>query len=304
MRALLTGAALAGTLATTLAAQGSDMANMPGMAGMLHGEHVGSVATSALARRQIDSVVTALRALGTTRAASIAGFRPAFGWIPTMGVHWVRAGQLLNGRQTDRAQPSQLMFSPIAGRDSLVGIAYGYFASTADTIRPTLFDGAPPWHDHADLGPPGTTLVMLHVWFVPSPDGPFAGTNPNLPFWAVGLAAPDSARMRDAAFAAMVRRAALALGETVDSTSLLAQLERSPRVERAIAPHRDSIGALIIVLRDAERRRDRAGWERAARRVAAQWDAIEAIYVANARTPDGKQRVEEYIAMLLGEHHE
>lgn len=295
---------LAGTLATALAAQGSDMVNMPGMAGMHHGAHVSAVATSALARRQIDSVVAALRPLGTTRAASIAGFRPAFGWIPTMGVHWVRAGQLLNGRQTDRAQPSQLMFSPIAGHDSLVGIAYGYFASTADTIRPVLFDGAPPWHEHADLGPPGTTLVMLHVWFVPSPDGPFAGTNPNLPFWAVGLAAPDSARMRDPAFAATVRRAALALGELVDSTSLLAQLAESPRLKRAIAPHRDSIRALIPLLRDAERQRDRAAWDRAARRAASQWNAIEAIYVADARTPEGKRRVEEYIAMLLGEHHE
>jgi hypothetical protein len=58
------------------------------------------------------------------------------------------------------------------------------------------------------------------------------------------------------------------------------------------------------LLRQAERRRDRAGWDRAARRAAAQWDAIEAAYVANARTADGRRRIEEYVAMLLGEHHE
>jgi hypothetical protein len=283
------------------------MAGMRGMKDMPaihHGTHIAPAAVSARARRQIDSVVAAVQPLGAPRAASIAGFRPVFGWIPTMGEHWVRAGQLLNGRQTDRAQPSQLMFSPIAGRDSLVGIAYAYFTATADTIRPVLFDGAPAWHEHADLGPPGTTLVMLHVWFVPSPDGPFAGTNPNLPFWALGLAAPDSARLRDPAFGSMVRRAALALGEVIDPTSLLDQLAPWTSATSTIAAHRDSIRALVPLLRQAERRRDRAGWDRAARRAAAQWDAIEAAYVANARTADGRRRIEEYVAMLLGEHHE
>ena len=47
------------------------------------------------------------------------------------------------------------MFSKIDGRDSLIGAAYAYFTAVADTFRPVIFDGAPPWHEHKDLGPPG-----------------------------------------------------------------------------------------------------------------------------------------------------
>src|SRR5262249_29306324 len=160
------------------------------------------------------------------------------------------------GRQTNRATPSQLMFSKIGGKDSLVGAAYGYFTAVADTIRPTLFDGAPAWHEHQDLAPAGMTLVMLHVWFVPSPDGPFAGTNPNLPFWAVGLAAPDSARMRDSVFSARVRRAALALAEVADSSSILSNLERRPEVHAAIMARRDTVRTLIPQLAAAQKAKD------------------------------------------------
>ena len=80
------------------------------------------------------------------------------------------------------------------GKETLVGIAYAVLlrdsGDTGDT--PDLFDGNPAWHDHPDLAPPGTNLMMLHVWFVPSPDGPFAGHNPFLPFWAAGVTPPGA----------------------------------------------------------------------------------------------------------------
>ena len=278
---------------------------MPGMPGMAHDAHrETSTKVSAKARKQIDSVAKAVSTIGTTTAASSSGYRPVFGWIPTMGVHWVAGGQMMNGRQANLKSPSQLMFSSINGRDSLVGAAYAYFTAIADTVRPSVFDGSPEWHEHKDLAPPGGTLVMLHVWFVPSPDGPFAGTNPNLPFWALGLAAPDSARMKNAEFKARVYRASLALSEVVDSSFLFPTLEHRPDVQSVLAPRRDSIRALIPSLLAAQQAKDTIKWDAAMDKAAAHWDAIYKAYVASTRTMAGRERVEQTVLMLLGKHHE
>jgi hypothetical protein len=267
--------------------------------------HARATVVTAKTKRQIDSVVKAILPLGAPGAAAAAGFQPAFGWIPTMGEHWVARGLMLNGRQTNRATPSQLMFSKVAGRDSLVGAAYGYITAVGDTVRPELFDGAPAWHEHRDLAGDGMTLVMLHVWFVPSPDGPFAGTNPNLPFWAVGLGAPDSARMhRDAAFDSRVRRAGLALAEVADSTSILSNLERRPEVGLALRARRDSVRALIPQFLAAEKAKDGVRWDAVAAKAATQWDGMYDAYLSSARTTDGHDRIVRYVEMLLGRHGE
>lgn len=272
------------------------------MAGMDMHDHAAH-ALSATAQKQIDSVARRAAPLATTAAAANAGFRPVFGWIPTMGEHWVDRALMTRDKQLDRGAPANLMFSKIGGRDSLVGVAYAYFAPLADSTPPRLFDGAPAWHEHPNLAPPGERLVMLHVWFVPSPDGAFAGTNPNLPFWAAGLAAPDSARMRtDSAFSGRVRRASLALAEATDTTSIFPNLERRPDLQPQLAAHRDSIRALVAELRVAEKTKDTARWDRALDRAAAQWDAIYAAYLASARTTQGRARMERYIGMLLGHH--
>jgi hypothetical protein len=290
---------LAGVAATasSLAAQAVDHGDMPGM-------HHAAGPVSAAAHREIDSVRLAAERYHQSAAASAAGFHPVFGWIPTMGVHWIDRQRMNKEAQLDRNAPSQLMFSKIAGRDSLVGAAYGYFVSVADSARPQLFDGNPPWHEHPDLAPPGETLVMLHVWFVPSPDGPFAGTNPNLPFWALGLAAPNSARMHDAAFSSRVRRASLALAEIADTTAIFGNLESRPDVHAMLAAHRDSIRAIMPELAAADAAKDAARSDRATERLAAQWDAIDAGYLASARTASGKERMERFVAMLLGKHGE
>ena len=290
-------AALAGSPAAVRAQQTG--MGMPDMPGMTHP----AAPVSAKARAEIADVAHAVQNLSTTSAAAAAGFRPVFGWIPTMGVHWIDRTRMMAGAPHDRLQPANLMFSRIAGHDSLVGAAYAYFGPADDSTRPDLFDGAPPWHEHPDLAPPGETLTMLHVWFVPSPDGPFAGTNPNLPFWAAGLDAPDASRMHDSVFASRVRRASLAISEVVDTTSILPQLERRPAVHAAIAAHRDSIRALIPALQRAQSAHDAAAWDRTADQLAGQWDAMDAIYVGSARTDDGRARIERFIAMLLGHHH-
>jgi hypothetical protein len=292
-------------IAALIALPPSAFAQMPGMPGMsrdMHHETSGTVSTKA--RKQIDSVAKSVTAFATTTAASASGFRPVFGWIPTMGVHWVAGGQMMNGRQANLNAPSQLMFSKINGRDSLIGAAYAYFTATADTVRPVIFDGAPPWHEHKDLGPPGGTLVMLHVWFVSSPEGPFAGTNPNLPFWALGLAAPDSVRMHNAAFKARVYRASLALSEVADSSFLFPALQERPDVRAVLVPRRDSIRALIPELLAAQEAKDTARWDKAMDKAASHWDAIYKAYVATTRTNAGRDRVEQVVQMLLGKHAE
>jgi hypothetical protein len=276
---------------------------MNGMAGMA-GMHHAPAAVSAAALRQIDSVARVITPLGASGAARAAGYRPVFGWIPTMGVHWVDQSRMMKSRQAERATPGQLMFSKIAGKDSLVGAAYGYFTPVNDSTPPQLFDGSPMWHEHADLAPPGQRLVMLHVWFVPSPDGPFAGTNPNLPFWAVGLAAPDSARMHDAVFGARVRNASLALAEVADTLAIFPQFEQRPEVRAVVPAQRDSIRALIPELLAAQKAKDSARWDRAAGQAAAHWDAIYTAYLAGTRTPTSRARVEKFVAMLLGQHGE
>jgi hypothetical protein len=282
----------------TLVAQGRD-----DMAGMPMHDHAPQP-LSAAAKKQIDSVAKRAAPLATTAAAASAGFRPVFGWIPTMGEHWVDRALMTKDKQLQLGAPANLMFSKIGGRDSLVGIAYAYFSPLADSTPPRLFDGAPAWHEHPNLAPPGERLVMLHVWFVPSPDGAFAGTNPNLPFWAAGLSAPDSARMRvDSAFSSRVRRASLALAEVIDTTSIFPNLERRPDLQPVLAARRDSIRTLVADLRVAEKAKDTVGWDRALDRAAAQWDAIYAAYLASARTAQGKERMERHIGMLLG-HHE
>jgi len=284
--------------ASPLGAQNPAHSGMPGMPGM----HAEPAAVTPKAHQQIGAVERATLPLSDAAAARAAGFHPVFGWIPTMGEHWIDRALMRKDKQNDRNTPSQLMFSKIAGKDSLVGAAYGYFAAAGDSALPSLFDGAPAWHEHANLAPPGQTLVMLHVWFVPSPDGPFAGTNPNLPFWAMGLAAPDSARMRDPAFSARVRRASLALAEVADTTSIFPNLEARPDVRAVLSARRDSIRALIPEFRAAQNGRDAARWDRAADRAAGQWDAIYAAYLSSARTEAGRARMEQFIAMLLGQH--
>ena len=287
-------AVLGACAASTIQAQTHDMAGM---------QHHTPAGVSLLARRQIDSVAKAVQSLGTPDAAEKAGLHSAFGWIPTMGVHWVSRGQMMNGRQTDKTKPSQLMFSKIGGKDSLVGIAYGYITADNDTVRPRCSMARRRGTSTRISRRIGLTLVMLHVWFVPSPEGPFAGTNPNLPFWALGLSTPDSTRMaKDAAFKARMYRASLALAEVADTSAILPQLERRPEVRASLAAHRDSVRALVAEMLAAQKTKDRVKWDRAAEKAAKQWDAMQATYIGSARTPDGRARIERFINMLLGEH--
>lgn len=290
--------------AAPLLAQGSGHAH-GGMAGTPNSS---PPTVSPAARKEIARVTQALQPLGSTDSATAAGFRAVLGWIPTMGVHWVNPVRMLAGSRFDAVAPSQLMFSKIDGRDSLVGAAYSYIGVASDTTRPPSFDGAPAWHEHPELAPPGTSLVMLHVWFVPSPDGPFAGTNPNLPYWALDLPAPDSARMHDTAFSLRVRKAALALGEIADPRGAIPMASRRASARQQLLPQRDSlrdsVRVLLPELRAAMLGADADRVDHVTERVAGLWDAMYALYLESMPTAAGKQRVVTYAQMLLGQHVE
>jgi len=155
--------------------------------------------------------------------ARAAGYRPVGPDFPSMGRHWVHPALIL--RQTpDPAEPPILEYAEIAGRLTLVGVAY------AALVR----DGPPPaqlpvpadaWHfhqgtvteesfvrGHAGLGPfehgGGPRIAVLHAWiWLDNPDGLLATDNWSLPYTRLGYPAPTEAP-HDAA-----RAMALAAGD-------------------------------------------------------------------------------------------
>lgn len=258
------------------------------------------------ARAQIRAVEAAVRHLDTPEAAREAGFRPASGWLPSMGTHWVKPERVRDG--FDMLEPDQLMFSPVDGEMTLVGVAYAFRAAADAPMPADAFDGtADRWHDHPGLAPGDATLHMLHVWFVDSPDGPFAGHNPWLPFYAVGLTPPDAAVMEDPVFAERVRAAAAALGTTIGTTRMDRLLERfaDPELVERVERHRRAIGGLVPRLRRAQAKHDAAAWDRLVEEAAQHWAAIHDAYLEAAPTERARERLARALDRMTGgpEHH-
>jgi hypothetical protein len=138
------------------------------------------------------------------RQAVRAGYRRIGGRFPAMGEHWVHPGVVMRGR-FDPAEPAILIYGELAGKPSLIGVAFAIPLRPGDT--PPLVAGAPrEWHEHngsvADesvfgghhhrtMASSETRLAILHVWTeLPNPAGTFATDNWSLPFATVGLRAP------------------------------------------------------------------------------------------------------------------
>jgi hypothetical protein len=264
--------------------------------------HVGSE-LSAKAREQIRQVEASVAHLATPEAARQAGFRPVLGWIPTMGVHWINQRRMAAGFHL--LEPDHLMFSPIDGRETLVGVAYAFYDRPGAPV-PDAFDGdLDRWHDHPEFAPRGQTLHMLHLWFVPSPDGPFAGHNPWLPFHAAGLQPPDAARLHDDADAERIRKLALALAEAVTPMQFGQSMERfvEPALLRRIEARRAAIRESVPQLDAATRADDLPAWNRAADRAVAEWEAIRDAYLAAIPLPHLRQRLVDLYAEMTGGGH-
>jgi hypothetical protein len=276
------------------------------LAGAQSHSHHGRAAVSAAALAQIREVQRALQPITTPEAARTAGFEAALGWIPMMGTHFVHGQRMLDGKSANssRTAPSQLMFSPVGGKETLVGAAFAYYAPVnAASPPPVLFDGAPAWHDHPDLAPPGTNMLMLHVWFVPSPDGPFAGLNPFLPFWAAGVTPPDASRLTDSATSVAVRTAAVALAEIVDPAGLFPVLARRPAVKIVLDERRAAIRAMVPQLEAAHRAKDAPRWDGLIADVGRHFAAMREAYLTSALDPQVKARIAKALdGMIRGSH--
>lgn len=269
--------------------------------------HHAPAQVSPAALRQIHDVEKTMANLATTERAGEAGYEPALGWIPLMGTHWVHGPRMLEGAsKVSRDAPAQLMFSPVGGRETLVGVAYAYYAPIKDkTPPPALFDGAPAWHDHPDLSPPGTNMLMLHVWLVPSPDGPFAGENPYLPWWAAGVTPPDVERMRDPIVGERVRRATLAFAEVADPNGWFPVIAKRAPVRAVLDERIAAVKALIPDIEAAARSKDQARWDTLVDTVGTHWEAMAEAYLKSAVNPEVNARIAKAIAdTIKGGRHD
>ncbi len=255
---------------------------------------------SVKAREQIATVRNTVAHLDTPAKARAAGFRPALGMIPTMGVHWVNMKRMREG--VDLLAPDHLLFSPVNGGQLLVGVAYAFMGGIGDA--PDLFDGRDDvWHEHPELALAGEALVMLHVWFVPSPGGPFAGHNPLLAYWAAGVQPPPASAFHGAASAARARRLALALAEAVEPMAFARLLPAGSGLSADIERRRGLIRAVIPRLNEARRAGDQARWNLEADAAIAEWEMIRDMYLDAVPLEQARDRLAAfYREMETGGH--
>ena len=140
------------------------------------------------------------------------GYRAIGPDFPSMGVHWVSIA-LVAQDTLDPHHPQILEYAPIAGRPTLVGVAWALPLSEGRRVPD--FPAEPhAWHYHsgsvdeesfvashgdpAHHPPSGPTVAVLHAWvWLDNPDGPFATDNWALPWARLGLTRPAAAS-RDA----------------------------------------------------------------------------------------------------------
>ncbi len=209
---------------------------------------------------QMATLQQQISALNTPEAAKAAGFMPfESSAIPGMGVHYVNAARMQD--PIDINAPDHLMFASIDGQDQLVGAAFA-FIDMIDADKPILFGSElAKWHDHPGIAGAGRTLHMLHIWFVPSSNGPFAGLNFWLGYQYAGVAVPSSCWMADAADAERIQTVSFALVPPREGAQ-----EQAPRPERT---------EMIAALDAAARAVDHDAWVAAADRFIADLSETE-----------------------------
>ena len=177
-------------------------------------------------RRQVASLQSTLSAYNTPETARAAGFTPVLGDIPGMGTHYVSIERAMRGKNLDVNSPDQLLFS----QDQLVGAAYS-FTDVPNTSVPLPFNSdLASWHDHPQFARDGQTLHMLHVWFVPSSNGPFAGLNFWLPYETAGVSIPNPCWMANETDADVIRNVSFALvDQEFERPEMLAALDIAAR---------------------------------------------------------------------------
>ncbi len=224
-------------------------------------------------RERVAALRASVEHLATPDAAQSAGFRPALGDIPGMGVHFVHSERGRNGVRP--GEPDHLLFSEIGGELTLVGAAYA-FIDVPDTTEPIPFDSdLARWHDHPEFAPDGQTLHMLHVWFVPSSHGPFAGLNFWLPFENRGITPPSSCWLSDPEIANLIQGVSFGLvrrGSPVERAVLGDRAAAAPEATEESTPNRE---AILADLDAAARANNLNAWLGAAERFVADLTPAE-----------------------------
>jgi hypothetical protein len=105
---------------------------------------------------------------------------------------------------------------------------------------------------------------MLHVWFVPSSNGPFAGLNFWLPYRTAGIEPPSSCWMVDEADA-----------ERIQNVSFALVPPREPAAADRFAERQAARGGMLAALDAAARAVDHDGWVVAADRFLADLSTRE-----------------------------
>lgn len=264
-------------------------------------------ALSAKAKAQIDTVRRAVTKYADPNTAEDAGYQPVFGLVPLQGVHYVRPDLVRNGT-FDLDQPPVLMYAPVNGTPTLVGVAYAYEHPRSKPL-PEGFDGPnDDWHTHDELSPdPNEHIVMVHVWLTEAPGGPFARYNTWLPYMAASLKRPSaSALTAQTARGERARRFAFALAIATHPPQLFDLLETrgGPELTRVAYPHRRALVAAVDSLEAAERRGDKALYERLVTSTLAHSDALMAAYRGTVRSPRAKEFIDKALDELMGLGHE
>jgi hypothetical protein len=259
------------------------------------------------AKAQIDSVRSAVAKYADPRVAEDSGYEPVFGLVPLQGVHYVRP-DLIKGGTFNLTQPPVLMYAPVNGTPKLVGVAYAYEHPRAEPL-PEGFDGADDdWHTHDELSrDPNDHIVMVHLWLTDSPSGPFARYNPYLPYMAAALKRPSAAELNaKTASGERARRFAFALAIATHPPQLFDVLESrgGPELTRVAYPHRRALMTAVDSLALAEKRGDRAEYDRLVTRTIAHSDSLVAAYRGTVRSPRAREFIDKTLDELMGLGHE
>jgi hypothetical protein len=273
-------------LPATVAAQATPMpmdhhAMMPGM----------------VSQKTLDQIAEARRVAAefdTPEKARAADYRPRFGDVPLQGEHFSNRELVLAGT-FDLEHPPILMFAPIGGEEKLVGVAYAYELKQDEPV-PDGFDGAAMWHEHPALSLPGKRLVMTHVWFVDSPNGPFAHDNPTLAFLERGIGYPPDGWLDPATVRKLALTLSLARARPPGSRRAI-EGPRNDSIVGALTIQRDSVNALVPELEAARLAGNRAEY----RRFAAQIDAKEAGIIATVKRIPADALSRAFFSRLIDE---
>ena len=266
-----------------------------------------SPALSLKAQAQIDSVRRAVARFADPRVAEDSGYQPVFGLVPLQGVHYVRPDLVRDGT-FELTEPSVLMYAPVKGTPTLVGVAYAYEHPRARGI-PDGFDGPnDDWHAHDELSrDPNEHIVMVHLWLTEAPGGPFARYNPYLPYMAASLKRPTAAQLNaQTARGERARRFAFALAIATHPPQLFDLLESrgGEELTRVAYPHRRALMASVDSLERSEKRGDKAAYERTVTKMLAHSDSLIGAYRSLARSPRAQEFVNKALDELMGVGHE